>query len=106
MAEVLVRIDGRDIAIACAPHEQRRVADLAALLESRMAVYAGEPEALRRLVLTALALMDETQAAGAALARARAEIDRLNEQGADAHVEGDEGTGRVASLTRQTEGAA
>lgn len=87
MAKVEVHIGDREIAIDCAPHEQRRVADLAALLESRLAAYAGEPDMLRRLVLTALALMDEAQASGAALARARAEIDRLNDLGCDGETE-------------------
>lgn len=98
MAEVIVKIQGQDVRIDCAPHEQRRVADLAALLESRLAVYAGEPEGMRRLVLTALALMDETQAAGAALARARAEIERLADLTAEPKTEIDSAQGCVASL--------
>ncbi len=112
MAEVVVRIQGQDIAIPCAPHEQRRIADLAALLESRLSVFSGEPESLRRLVLTALSLLDETQAAGAALARARAEIDRLNELGDDDEapeqppVNVDSDAGRVVSLVRPKQGAA
>ncbi|MDX2276110.1 MAG: cell division protein ZapA [Hyphomonadaceae bacterium] len=81
MAEITLRVGDQKVAINCAPHEQRRLGDLAALLESRLAVFAGEPEATRKLVLTALALMDEAQSAGAALARARAEIDRLNDLG-------------------------
>ena len=107
MAEVVVRIQGQEIRIDCAPHEQRRVADLAVLLESRLAVYAGEPEDARRLVITALALMDETQTAGAALARARAEIERLNDllngqkDGPEAETVETKGQqGRVVSLTR------
>jgi cell division protein ZapA (FtsZ GTPase activity inhibitor) len=105
MAKVMVHVADQEIAIDCAPHQQRRVADLAALLESRLAVFAGEPETLRRLVLTALALMDEAQTAGAALARARGEIDRLNDLVCD--VEADQGgSDRAMSRTRLPEGAA
>ncbi|MGE0596711.1 MAG: cell division protein ZapA [Hyphomonadaceae bacterium] len=99
MANVTVHIQGQTIQIDCAPHEQRRIADLAALLESRLAVFSGEPEAMRRLVLTALLLMDEAQAAGAALGRARAEIDRLNELVAEVQFESDSTAGRISSLT-------
>lgn len=106
MAEVVVHVAGQEVTVACAPHEQRRVADLVALLESRLAVYAGEPEAMRRLVLAALALLDETQAVGAALARAREELDRLNELSGESQIEIDEPSGRVASLRRVPEGAA
>ena len=84
MAKVTLRVADAEVAVDCAPHEQRRVGDLAALLESRLSVYAGEPDALRRLVMTALTLMDEAQVAGAALARARAEIDRLTDLIAEA----------------------
>jgi hypothetical protein len=65
---------------------------------------SGEPDAMRRLVLTALALMDETQASAAALARARAEIERLTDMVVEARLEAagaapDTGTrGRVAAL--------
>lgn len=87
MAEIVIRLGDHEIVLECAPHEQRRLGDLAALLESRLAVYGGEPDMLRRLALTALALMDEAQSAGAALARARVEIDRLNDLACEADAE-------------------
>jgi cell division protein ZapA (FtsZ GTPase activity inhibitor) len=104
MAKVVVRVADQEVAVDCAPHEQRRVADLASLLESRLAVYAGEPETLRRLVLMALALMDEAQTAGAALARARGEIDRLNDLVCDAEQHQD--SDRAPPRRRLPEGAA
>jgi cell division protein ZapA (FtsZ GTPase activity inhibitor) len=104
MAKVVVHIADEDVAIDCAPHEQRRVSDLAALLESRLAVFAGEPATMRRLVLTALTLMDEAQTAGAALARARGEIDRLNDLVCDAEQHQD--TDGAAPRARLPEGAA
>lgn len=112
MAEIVIRIQGEEFAITCAPHEQHRVADLAALLESRLSVFSGEPEAMRRLILTALALLDETQTTGAALIRARAEIDRLNDPPEEPRAEPatpfktDDTTGRVVSLIRPKQGAA
>jgi cell division protein ZapA (FtsZ GTPase activity inhibitor) len=77
----------QDIEIECAPEEQRRLIDLAAALEARLARIPADADHVRRLVLTALSLLDETQAAGAALARAHEEIERLSDQLAEATAE-------------------
>jgi hypothetical protein len=52
----------------------------------RLAGFSGDPDAMRRLALAALSLMDEAQAANAALARARAEIERLTDLLVDAKL--------------------
>jgi len=75
--QTVVSIQGRRIALDCAEAERRRFEDLALALEARLSGFADEPDATRRLILTALALLDETQATSAALARARCEIERL-----------------------------
>lgn len=91
-------------ALECAPHEQRRLEDLAAALEARLAGFSGDAGAMRRLVLTALALMDEAQATSAALARARGEIERLTDMLVEARLEAQapaedtDERGRVAAL--------
>ena len=71
----------------------------------------GDAETMRRLVLTALALMDEAQASSAALVRARGEIERLTDMLIEARLEGcaepdSADRGRVGSLRRVAEGAA
>lgn len=106
MPAILLRILDRDIRLDCAPHEQRRLEDLAAALNARLAGFSGEPEGVKRLALTALSLLDETQAKSAALARARDEIERLSDLLIEAHVAAapnapDEDLGRVASLAAQ-----
>ena len=83
---VSVRILGEDFCLHGAAGEQRRIEDLAKALEARVAA-EGETGDLRRLILTALALMDEAQTTGAALVRARGEIERLNDMIAEAHIE-------------------
>jgi len=85
--QTVVKILDQDFAIACAEHEQRRLEDLARALEARLAGFSGDPDGLRRLVLTALSLLDEAQAAGAALARARSEIERLTDMVVEAKLE-------------------
>jgi cell division protein ZapA (FtsZ GTPase activity inhibitor) len=80
----ILRILNEDIRLECAPGEQRRLEDLADALERRLACFSGDTRGNRRLVLAALALLDEAQAANAALARAHCEIDRLNDIVADA----------------------
>ena len=77
---------GREFALDCAAHEQRRLEDLAHALDERLASFTGDPDAMRRLALAALSLMDETQAANAALARARMEIERLTDLLVDAKL--------------------
>lgn len=85
--QAVLNILNERFALECAPHEQRRLEDLAAALEARLAGFSGDADAMRRLVLTALALMDEAQATGAALARARGEIERLTDMLVEARLE-------------------
>jgi len=85
MPHVSITILGQALDLPCAAGEERRTADLAAVLEARLAGLAdsGDPDGVRRLASVALALLAENQAAGAALARARHEIDRLNDLNVD-----------------------
>ena len=83
----VIRILNEEIRLDCAPGEQRRIEDLATALETRLAAFTGDPDGKRQLVLTALALLDETQAAGAALARARGEIERLTDMVVEAKLQ-------------------
>jgi|CXWL01.1.fsa_nt_gi cell division protein ZapA (FtsZ GTPase activity inhibitor) len=109
MSEITLRILDQDIRFACAPEEERRLRDLAAALETRLAGFSGDGDGMRRLILTALSLMDEAQAAGAALARAHGEIERLNDlleetqpdpQREAPRVSLSEAFGQVGSLSR------
>ncbi|MGD9979438.1 MAG: cell division protein ZapA [Hyphomonadaceae bacterium] len=84
---VTVKILGQDYAIDCAECDARRLEDLAAALESRLRNYGGDTEAKRRLVLTALGLMDEVQATNAALERSRREVERLTDMLVEAKIE-------------------
>lgn len=77
MAEAKVTVLGRTITLPCAPGEEARLADLAAVLERRLASAEGGDEA--RLAQVALMALAEAQRAGAALARAHREIDQLND---------------------------
>jgi len=111
MPAILLQVFGQDIALNCAASEQKRLEDLAAALNARLAGFAGDPDAMRALVLTSLALLDETQATAAALARARGELDRLTDMIVDARAEpakpepADEQRGRTPAL-RIVSGAA
>jgi cell division protein ZapA (FtsZ GTPase activity inhibitor) len=82
-----VTILGEDYLIECAECDQRRIEDLARALEERLQGYAGDAAAMRRIVLTALGLMDEVQAQSAALVRARNEIERLTDMLVEAKIE-------------------
>ena len=82
-----VKILGEDYAIECAECDTRRLEDLAKVLEQRLQGFSGEASAMRRLVLTALGLIDEAQATSAALARARCEIERLTDMLVEAKLE-------------------
>ena len=101
-----VKILGEDYAIECAECDTRRLEDLAKLLEQRLQGFSGDVSAMRRLVLTALGLIDEAQATSAALARARIEIERLTDMVVEAQLEAQqaapvldsEDRGRVRSL--------
>jgi len=108
----ILRILNEEFPIDCADHEQRRLEDLARALDARLAGFSGDSGAMRRLVLTALALMDEAQATSAALARARCEIERLTDMVVEAKLEAagaqqadSDERGRVAAL-RVAQGAA
>ncbi len=105
--DITLTILGQDIALSCAPEEERRLRDLAAALEARL---LGEGDSMRRLTLTALSLLDEAQAARAALARAHGEIERLTDMVVEARLAtsaepADADRGRVNSL-RPAPGAA
>jgi cell division protein ZapA len=80
MAAASVQVLGHVLRLNCPPEEARRLADLAAALEARVAaLVACEPDSQRRLAIAALALMDDLQGAGAALMRARREVERLTD---------------------------
>lgn len=105
-----VTILGREFAIACAEGDSRRLEDLARALEARLAHFLGDDDAMRRLVLAALSLLDETQATSAALMRARNEIERLSDMLVEARLEAAaageaDDRGRVEAL-RAAQGAA
>lgn len=109
--QATLNILGHEITLECSEPESRRLEDLARALNERLEAAGGDKDATRRLVFTALALMDETQAVHAALARARCEIERLTDIVVEAQLEaggspGDDDRGRVGSLRRVAEGAA
>lgn len=82
-----ITILGETYAVDCAACDQRRVEDLAKALEARLQEFSGDAGAMRRLVFTALGLMDEAQATSAALVRARIEIERLTDMLVEAQLE-------------------
>jgi cell division protein ZapA (FtsZ GTPase activity inhibitor) len=106
-----VSVLNQEFAIPCEANEEHRLEDLARALETRLQG-CREPNLTRRLMLTALSLMDEVQAAHCALARSRCEIERLTDLVVDARMEaeraGADGAdrGRVGALRRVAEGAA
>lgn len=73
------RLLERELDIPCAATLEPRVSDLAAALEARIRQSAVAGDEVTRLALAALALVDETQVAHAALERARIEIERLTD---------------------------
>jgi cell division protein ZapA (FtsZ GTPase activity inhibitor) len=83
MTQVTLSILGEPINVDCNPGDEQRMEDLAAALSRRLDEIAsfedGSSDTKRVLILAALGLMDEGQRTGAALQRARREIDRLNE---------------------------
>ncbi|MGQ0533060.1 MAG: cell division protein ZapA [Caulobacteraceae bacterium] len=85
--QATVKVLGEDYIIECAECDERRLEDLARALEARLQGFSGDTSAKRRLVLTALGLMDEVQATSAALERARREIERLTDMLVDAKLE-------------------
>src|SRR5437868_7668818 len=100
----IVRVLGEEFRVECSAGDQRRLEDLAKALEARIAGLDGETTDVRKLILTALSLMDESQSTGAALVRARGEIERLNDMVAEANMDAAEGVslpqdqGRVKAL--------
>lgn len=105
-----LEILGQSYALECADCDERRLEDLARALEARLNGYSGD--GVRRLVLTALTLIDEAQATSAALERARHEIERLTDLIVDAKLEAqnsnaglDSERGRVGAL-RVAQGSA
>lgn len=106
MPAILLKVLDQDIALNCGAAEQRRLQDLAAALNARLQGFEGDADAMRRLVLTALALLDETQATAAALHRARGEVERLTDLVLESRpAPADEARGRSPSL-RIVSGAA
>ncbi len=108
--QATLNILGHEITLECSEAESRRLEDLARALNERLAT-GTEQDAAQRLAFTALALMDETQAVHAALARARCEIERLTDMVVEAQLDAggapdSADRGRVGSLRRVAEGAA
>jgi hypothetical protein len=85
--QTVLRILNEEISLECAPGDQRRLEDLAAALEARLAGFSGDEGGYRQLLLAAIALLGESQAAGAALMRARHEIERLNDMMTEARAD-------------------
>lgn len=109
--QAVLSILGRDYAIDCTEQEERRLQDLARLLDARLTGFGGDADTRRSLVLLALALLDEAQTTSAALARARCEIERLTDMLIDAKLEAQATPdtavrGSVGALRRVAEGAA
>ena len=109
--QAVLNVLNHAVSLECADEDRRRLEDLARALEARIKGFANEPDAQRRLVLTALALLDEAQTTSAALARARCEIERLTDMLIDARLEAQASPdtsvrGGVGSLRRVAEGAA
>ncbi len=88
--KLTLQILGQEIVLECAPGECRRLEDLAASLNTRLAGVSGDPDAVRRLVIVSLGLLDEAQASAAAVVRAHGEIERLNDIIAEARIEAGE----------------
>jgi cell division protein ZapA (FtsZ GTPase activity inhibitor) len=109
--QAVLTILGRDYALDCSEQEERRLQDLARLLDARLQSFGGDADTRRSLVLMALALLDEAQTTSAALARARCEIERLTDMLIDARLEAQalpdtSVRGSVGALRRVAEGAA
>jgi cell division protein ZapA (FtsZ GTPase activity inhibitor) len=101
--QAVLTILGREFVIDCAERDQRRLEDLARDLNARLAGFSEDTDALSRAVLTALSLMDEVQVIGAALVRARGEIERLSDMVVEAKLEApqapvNDDRGRVEAL--------
>ena len=99
--KLTLRILNQDFEVECAPHEQRRLEDLAKALGARLAGFSGDAKGMRQLVLTSVALLDEVQATTAALVRAHGEIERLNDMVAEAQLEAADGVPPLTSFRVQ-----
>lgn len=110
--QTTLKILGQDFTVECAEQEERRLQDLAQALDARLKGFSGSESETRRLVLSALALMDEVQTTRAALVRAHGEIERLTDMVVEARLQGEadaadtDERGGVSSLRRVAEGAA
>lgn len=101
--QAVLNVANQQFTIECADCDQRRLEDLAKALDARLARFSDEDDAMRRLVLTALALLDQTQATSAALALAREEIERLTDMVVEARLDArsapvNDERGRVGAL--------
>jgi cell division protein ZapA (FtsZ GTPase activity inhibitor) len=106
VTEIALSVLGQELRLDCRPEEERRLRDLVAQLQARLGQFCDDSEGLRCLAITALSLLDEVQASHAALARARAEIERLSDMIVDARADSlDAALGRVGTL-RVLEGSA
>jgi hypothetical protein len=83
--QAVLKVLDREIVLDCAEEDRRRLEDLAAALDARLQQTSGDP--VFRLAVVALKLLDEAQATGAALARARCEIERLSDMVVEARLE-------------------
>ena len=90
-----ITILGRTFTIDCAEGDCRRLEDLARALEARLQRFPDGADDAHRLVLTSLALLDETQATSAALVRARDEIERLSDMLVEAQLETAKANGAI-----------
>jgi cell division protein ZapA (FtsZ GTPase activity inhibitor) len=85
--QAVLNVANQEFTIECADCDQRRLEDLAQALDARLARFSGDEDAMRRLVLTALSLLDQAQATSAALALAREEIERLTDMVVEARMD-------------------
>ena len=104
--QAVLNVANQQFTIECADCDQRRLEDLAKALDARLARFSGDDDAMRRVVLTALSLLDQTQATSAALALAREEIERLTDMVVEARLDAqnvavNDERGRVGVLVAQ-----
>ena len=104
--QAVLNVANQELTIECADCDQRRLEDLAQALNARLARFSGDEDAMRRLVLTALSLLDQAQATSAALALAREEIERLTDMVVEARLDAqnvavNDERGRVGVLVAQ-----
>jgi len=104
--QAVLRVMGEEIRIDCAESEVRRLQDLTAALEARLAAFTGDASAVKRLTIVSLSLLDEVQAKAAALARAHGEIEHLAEVLAQAQIDAErdqpisDDSGRISTFAQ------